>query len=72
MGWGLASRLPPPTSSLKPKGGGLRISDCSPDSISENICFFSGWGRGEERRKQARGDQGLPFRAFNSHVALGN
>lgn len=72
MGWGLASPLPPPTSSPEAEGGGLCISGCSPDSISKHICFFSGWGWGEKRRKQARGDQGLPFRAFNSHAALGN
>lgn len=60
------------------KGGGLCISHNSPASISVNICFFSGWGWGEKRRKKAGigggeggGRQGLPFR-LSALPGLGN
>lgn len=66
-GQGVAFGLPPPP---KLKEGGLCISDCSPASFSMNICFFSGWGWGEKRRKRARGGRGAPIPAFNSRWAL--
>lgn len=50
---------PPPAPQRRRRGSLHALPSVS---TSANICFFSGWGWGEKRRKQARGGyQGLPL-----------
>ena len=57
--WATVWPAPPPALQCQRMGSPHVLLSAS---TSQNICFFSGWGWGEKRRKKARGDRGLPFR----------